>query len=167
MKKSNFEKTFLEELQKTSNISIACERAGLSRQSIYRWRNEDEKFNKKVIEAIRMGVESINDLAESKLIGKIKDGKQRAIEYWLNSNKQKYIRPKPKEFWPHMFREDKVTQGGLLVIDTDGKIEYTPNKGQTKTLNISENDPLLDELVSKYGLSVIKFKDFSDNLSDN
>lgn len=162
MKKSNFEKTFLEELQKTSNISIACERAGLSRQSIYRWRNEDEKFNKKVIEAIRMGVESINDLAESKLIGKIKDGKQRAIEYWLNSNKQKYIRPKPKEFWPHVFSEDKVTQGGLLVIDTDGKIEYRPNKGQTKTLNISEDDPLLEELVAKYGLSVLKFKNFNE-----
>lgn len=163
MKKDRIEKTLLAELQKTSNISIACERVGLSRQSIYRWMNEDLKFQKKVNEAIRMGVESINDLAESKLIAKIKEGEPRAVEYWLNSNKQKYMRPRPKEFWPHMFREDKVTQGGLLVIDTDGKIEYTPNKGQTKTLNINENDPLLDELVSKYGLSVIRFKNFDEN----
>lgn len=95
MKKAKVEKTFLEELTKVPNISIACERVNLSRQTIYRWMDEDWKFRNAVEKAIQLGDESINDLAESKLVSNIKSGSPRAIEYWLNNHKRDYLKPRP------------------------------------------------------------------------
>ncbi len=97
MKKLKLEKQFLEELTKVPNISIACERLTLSRQTVYRWMSEDASFKESVELAIFQGVESINDLAESKLIANIKSGNQRSIEYWLVNNKKVYHKPKPTQ----------------------------------------------------------------------
>ena len=99
MKKIRLEKAFLEELAKVPNESLACKNVGLSRQSIHRWKKEDPKFRKKCEEALQLGTESINDLAESKLIANIQSGKQRSIEYWLDNNKRAYIKPRSKDFW--------------------------------------------------------------------
>lgn len=38
------QKTFIESLRSDSNVSMACEVAGISRETAYRWRNEDEDF---------------------------------------------------------------------------------------------------------------------------
>lgn len=38
------QKTFIESLRCDSNVSMACEVAGISRETAYRWRNEDEDF---------------------------------------------------------------------------------------------------------------------------
>lgn len=94
MKKSRFEKNFLEELAKLPNISIACERLDISRQTIYRWMQIDPKFRSAVESALGVGNDSINDLAESKLIANIKSGNQRSIEYWLSNHKKNYYRPR-------------------------------------------------------------------------
>ena len=56
------------------------------------------EFRKRVDEAIITGTESVNDLAESKLIGHINSGNLRAIQYWLDNNKKNYARPRPKDF---------------------------------------------------------------------
>ncbi len=105
MKKKSLEKTFIEELAKTANISVACERVGLSRQTVYRWMENEKRFSKNVDEAKKLGVESINDLAESKLITDIKIGKPRAYRYWLDNHKKEYMRPRPKNFWEDMGKE--------------------------------------------------------------
>lgn len=104
MKKYHKETPFLEQLKNIPNISLACEKVGLSRNTVYRWCNEDEEFKKRVDNAMNDGVESINDLAESKLISSINNGNLRAIEYWLTNNKKTYIKPRPKDFW-EMFKE--------------------------------------------------------------
>jgi hypothetical protein len=99
MKKYRKEKSFLEQLKTIPNISLACEKVGLSRNTVYRWCNEDSEFKKRVDEALESGVESVNDLAESKLVTNINNGNMRAIQYWLDNNKKTYIRPRPKNFW--------------------------------------------------------------------
>jgi hypothetical protein len=104
MKKYRKEGPFLEQLKKIPNISLACEKVGLSRNTVYRWCNEDEEFKKRIDDAMNDGVDSINDLAESKLISSINNGNLRAIEYWLTNNKKTYIKPRPKDFW-EMFKE--------------------------------------------------------------
>jgi len=104
MKKYYKEGPFLEQLKNIPNISLACEKVGLSRNTVYRWCNEDEEFKKRIDDAMNDGVESINDLAESKLISSINNGNLRAIEYWLTNNKKTYIKPRPKDFW-EMFKE--------------------------------------------------------------
>ena len=93
MKKDKVE-IFLEELSKTPVVYVVCQKVGLSRQTIYRWCAEDRDFKRRFDECIGRGRDSINDLAESKLISLINEGKLRAIEFWLRNNKLNYGQPK-------------------------------------------------------------------------
>ena len=93
-KRLKLEEKFLEELRRIPNISFACEKVGISRNSIYRWRAMDREFNHKVEQALPMGRDSINDLAESCVIQNIKAGKLPAAKYWLENNLDRYYRPK-------------------------------------------------------------------------
>jgi hypothetical protein len=99
MKKYRKEQALLEQLKTIPNVSLACEKVGLSRNTVYRWCREDPEFKARLDEALESGVESVNDLAESKLIANINSGSMRAIQYWLDNNKKAYIRPRPKNFW--------------------------------------------------------------------
>ena len=92
-------KPLLEQLRKLPNVSVACERVDVSRNTFYKWCISDPDFKKEVDIALESGVESINDLAESKIIGLINNGNQRAAEYWLNNHKKHYIKPRNKNFW--------------------------------------------------------------------
>jgi hypothetical protein len=66
-------------------------------------------------EAIETGTESVNDLAESKLIGHINSGSLRAIEYWLDNNKRNYARPRPKDFWETIREDNRITEVRITV----------------------------------------------------
>lgn len=66
------------------NISRACELAGITRTTYYRW-IQDKKFAKKADRAIDAGKAALVDAAEKALAANVKDGDQRAIEYTLNS----------------------------------------------------------------------------------
>jgi len=96
MKKYRKEGSFLEQLMRVPNVSLACEKVGLARNTVYRWRKEDPDFQARMDEALTTGVNSVNDLAESKLVGHINNGSMRAIEYWLDNHKKEYVRPRPK-----------------------------------------------------------------------
>ena len=91
MKKSDETKPlFLEQLKKTPIVQIACEKLGVSRASFYRWRLEDAAFAKQVDEATLEGHHLVNDLAESQLIGAVKDRNFQAIMYWLKHHHKDY-----------------------------------------------------------------------------
>jgi len=94
MKKSKLTKKFIEGLSKVPNISLVCESLTVSRQSFYRWMEEDIEFKEAVESALNIGVESINDLAESKLVSNIRKGSQRSAEFWLINNKRNYMKPR-------------------------------------------------------------------------
>lgn len=103
MKKHYKENKFLEQLERVPNVSLACEKVGLSRNTIYRWRAEDPGFSVRMDDALVSGTESVNDLAESKLISHINSGNLRAIQYWLDNNKKNYIKPRDKNMWKQPF----------------------------------------------------------------
>ena len=119
MKKSKVANKFIEELERLPNISIACEKVGLSRQTVYRWMEEDEDFREKVDQAIAVGTDSICDLAESKLISNINSGNQRAIEFYLISNKKQYYRPR-KPMAPEEEKVRPIKGFELTVVDDQG-----------------------------------------------
>jgi len=93
MKRRDYESKFIEELERVHIISLACKNVGLSRQTVYRWMRHDPKFRKKVDDAIKMGIESVNDLAESKVVGAIDKGDPWAVKLWL-MNRHKDYKPK-------------------------------------------------------------------------
>lgn len=115
MKRSKREQ-FLEHLRTIPNVSLACEKTGLSRNTVYRWCKEDKEFKDLLEDALKSGTESVSDLAESKLIAHINNGNMRAIEYWLDSHKREYARPRPKSFWEELLRrENPITK---IIIET-------------------------------------------------
>ena len=91
MKKTDQTKAILlDQLRKTPIVEAACQKADISRMTFYRWKNEDEEFAKKVDEAILDGHLLVNDLAESQLIGAVKDRNFQAIAYWLKHHHPSY-----------------------------------------------------------------------------
>ena len=103
MKKSRIAKQFLKELQKTPIMSAVCVKLNLSRQTIFRWLKEDADFEKEYSKCLFYGKSNINDLAESKLISAIDQGKEWSIKFWLQHNKANYSIPRPK----FLYDEDK------------------------------------------------------------
>lgn len=81
---------FLEQLQKVPIILMACSKAGISRATYYRWRDNYVDFAKSVDETMPSGIEQVNDMAEAVIISAIKNGSLRASEFWLKNNKTNY-----------------------------------------------------------------------------
>ncbi len=113
MKKKYKEDKFLEQLERVPNVSLACEKVGLSRNTVYRWCIEDAAFKVRMDTALESGVHSINDLAESKLISHINGGSFRAIQYWLDNHKKEYIKPRDKNMWQTFVPVTKIEIVGL------------------------------------------------------
>jgi hypothetical protein len=80
----------IEQLSKTPIVEIACQRAGIGRNSYYRWRRSSKKFADQCDRAIAEGCAFINDLAESQLLNAMKDKNLTAVMYWLNHRHNAY-----------------------------------------------------------------------------
>lgn len=75
----------LEALAESGNVSFACKRAGVSRDTFYRWKKDDDEFADKAMLAIGSGKEFVNDLAHSQLIRNIQNGDMGAIKFQLGN----------------------------------------------------------------------------------
>lgn len=90
MKKNKYQNQFLEELARIPIVQVACEKTGLSRNSVYRWRKEDFVFAKKMDESLADGVALVNDMSESQLLNLIKEKNWPAISFWLRHRNENY-----------------------------------------------------------------------------
>lgn len=90
MKKNKCQEQFLLELARVPIVQVACEKAGLSRNSVYRWRKEDKEFEKKMDQALVDGVALVNDMSESQLLTLIKEKNFPAVRFWLNKRHPAY-----------------------------------------------------------------------------
>lgn len=90
MKKNKYQNQFLEELTRIPIVQVACEKTGLSRNSVYRWRREDKVFAKKMDESLAEGVALVNDMSESQLLNLIKEKNWSAISFWLRHRNDNY-----------------------------------------------------------------------------
>jgi len=90
MKSSDTKKLFLENLKKVPIIQVACEKAGVSRATVYRWRDKDKNFRKALGEALSEGEALVNDMSESQLISLIKEKSFPAVRFWLNHRHEKF-----------------------------------------------------------------------------
>lgn len=83
-------KKLLDEIQKFGNVSSSCLKAGVDKATYYRWKKKNKKFSTEADEAEILGRGGISDIAEHGLLINIKNGNQRAIEYALNHNSERY-----------------------------------------------------------------------------
>src|SRR3989344_3458213 len=80
----------VEALKEMPIARVACKRAGVSRATYYRWRNEDKKFLQECYGAISIGIEAINEMSDSQLIALIGEKSLQAIKWWQQHNHERY-----------------------------------------------------------------------------
>ncbi|MDD4000608.1 MAG: hypothetical protein PHX62_06925 [Bacilli bacterium] len=90
MKKNKLQNQFFEELKNIPIVQVACEKTGVSRNSVYRWKKEDKSFSKKMDQAMSDGVAFVNDMSESQLLTMIKEKNWSAISFWLRHRNDNY-----------------------------------------------------------------------------
>lgn len=90
MKNDTNKKLFLENLKRVPIIQVACEKSGISRATIYRWREKDKRFRKDLEKALSEGEALINDMSESQLVSLIREKSFPAIRFWLNHRHTKF-----------------------------------------------------------------------------
>ena len=90
MKKSRVQNSFLVELRKIPIVQVACEKLDVSRNSVYRWRKEDEMFAKAMDESLAEGEKLVNDMTESQLLSLIGEKHWPAISFWLRKRNPKF-----------------------------------------------------------------------------
>ena len=88
--KKNKKYRVLEELRNVPNIQLACERIGISRQTFYRWKEEDLSYSEEVDKALDFSREYVNDIAESQLMKGVKEGSFKHLVFWLSHNSNRY-----------------------------------------------------------------------------
>lgn len=83
----------IEEIRNVYIPSIACQKTGISRATLYRWMIDDYEFGREFKKSQVEGRSTINDLAESKLIGRIKNDDIKAATFWLTHMHPNFINP--------------------------------------------------------------------------
>ena len=89
-KKNKIQNIFLEELKRIPIVLVACEKSGLSRNSVYRWKRDDKDFSKAMDEALAEGEALVNDMSESQLLTLIKEKNWQAISFWLRHRNPRF-----------------------------------------------------------------------------
>lgn len=90
--------TIFDELEKTGLISSTCAKAQIPRSTFYRWYNNDLEFRLKVDDTVKIGRANMVDFAESKVIKNIQEGSQRAAEFYLRHNDDRYKNSYSRDF---------------------------------------------------------------------
>ncbi len=90
MKRNRIMDLVLEQLKRVPIIQVAAEKVGVSRTTIYRWRDENEQFRKDLGAALSEGEALINDMGESQLLTLMKDKHWPSIQFWLKHRNPKF-----------------------------------------------------------------------------
>ncbi len=73
-----------------SSDKAACEKVGVHRWTVTRWRKEDPAFEKEFQAALTEGEALVNDLTENQLLGRIHAGNFAAGAFWLRHRHPKF-----------------------------------------------------------------------------
>jgi hypothetical protein len=84
----------LDQLRHYPIVQVACEKAGVGRQTYYHWREEDQEFGESADKAMLEGEDLFNDLSEHQLLSLMKDKHWPAIHYWLEKRHPKFNKTK-------------------------------------------------------------------------
>jgi len=140
-KKNKIKNTFLEELKRVPIILVACERSGISRNSVYRWKKEDKDFSKSMDEALAEGEALVNDMSESQLLTLIKEKKWQAISFWLRHRNPRFrekleVTSKVEDSGELTPSQIEVVHNALQlakILPLNNKKEYDKQNNSTKS----------------------------------
>lgn len=85
-------KQMIEYLEKYPVVEAACSKVGISRSTHYKWYNEDFEYRAQLEMALQTSIGTVNDVAESNIINKVKGGDMKATQYWLEHHHHAYAK---------------------------------------------------------------------------
>ncbi len=150
MKKNKVKNNFLVELRRIPIIQVACEKCGVSRNSVYRWKNQDKEFSAEMEKALEEGEALVNDMSESQLLSLIKEKNWQAISFWLRHRNPKF---KDKVEITTILPKEELTPEQESVVREALKLATTESE---KIIKINENN---HEQPTNNNTSVIKSDD--------
>lgn len=116
----------LESLKDSSGIiTYACEKAGISRQTYYRWYREDPEFKARADDISELQI----DVAEASLLKKIQKGDTAAIIF--------YLKTKGKDRG-YSERREVVVPGGIDINQKDFDVSRLSEEERKVLLKIAE-----------------------------
>lgn len=90
IRQSKMKQMLLEQMKRTPTIEQACQKVGVSRMTVLRWRKKSKYFDGEVENALREGRDFVSDIAETQMFNLIGQGKQEMIKYFLSHNNPRY-----------------------------------------------------------------------------
>lgn len=111
-----FKEALIEALKEMPIIQVAVKKAGVSRDTYYRWKREDKNFLRQSEDALSQGIEFINDMSESQLVTLIRDKKMPAIALWLKTNHPRYG-SKSRQYIPIASAEELTPDEEKMVLE--------------------------------------------------
>ena len=130
-RQSKLKKIFLEQLKKTPTIEQSCQKVGISRMTILRWRKASKKFDRDVEEGLCEGREFVSDIAETQMFSLISQGKSEMIKYFLSHNNARY-RDKLELSGTVSTKDEPLTAAQKALIRQALKLSSLRNHGQEK-----------------------------------
>ena len=103
-------RAFLESLEKGVSIKEACDYAGVSRMTIWRWRKIYLGFNNKVLLIIDSRTQTVEDALYMNAV----NGNITAQIFWLKN--------RAKERWSDRFEHSEELKGEITITDARQKI---------------------------------------------
>jgi len=131
LRQSKLKKIFLEQLKKTPTIEQSCQKVGISRMTILRWRKASKKFDRDVEEGLCEGREFVSDIAETQMFSLISQGKSEMIKYFLSHNNARY-RDKLELSGTVSTKDEPLTAAQKALIRQALKLSSLRNHGQEK-----------------------------------
>ena len=132
------ENQLLIELEKYGNAYGACLKVGIHRSTFYRWMLKNKRFKKEADKAIALGRENISDMAENGLLQNIKAGNQRAVEYALSHNSERY---REKQSSTVVFIHKKEIPEILKTKTLEDLLREDEKELQKETSIVEQNEP--------------------------
>jgi len=80
----------LEQLKRTPTIETACQKVGVGRATVYRWRDKSKTFKAQIDGAQEEGRAFMSDVAENQLFALIGEKKYEAIRFYLSTHNPRY-----------------------------------------------------------------------------
>jgi len=138
---------FLAELEKIGNILHACKKVGIPFTStVYRWASANDKFKKRMDEAIRIGRANIVDIAEGGLVRKAGEGDFKSQTFILRHHSQMY-RPRNRDEYVFVHKRDG-NAGDNPPISMDDLLDEMSRRGE-ELIDENRRDALAKQLPLK------------------
>lgn len=89
-RQKKLKEAILEQLKRTPTIETACQKVGVGRATVYRWRDQSKSFRQALEAAQNEGRAFMCDVAENQLFSLIGEKKYEAIRFYLSTHNARY-----------------------------------------------------------------------------